>query len=347
MAEISTYKEAGVDIDKADAFIKSIRPLVRSTYRTGVLGEIGAFGGLFHLGGDKYRDPVLVSATDGVGTKLRIAVLMDRHDTIGIDLVAMCVNDIIVHGATPLFFLDYLAMGRLAPDTAIQIIQGVTHGCRQARCSLIGGETAEMPGIYQPGDYDLAGFVVGVVERDRIIDGSDIAVGHRVIGLASSGLHANGYSLVRRVLFERNRYQVTDEIPQLGGLLGEELLKPTRIYVETVLNLLRDFRLSGISHITGGGLTDNLPRILPKSCRVVIHRQSWPVPPIFHFLKEQGNIPTEEMLRTFNNGIGLALVVDRELVADIMLQLQALGEHAFVIGEITARKNDEPPVVYV
>ena len=347
MAEISTYKEAGVDIDKADAFIKSIRPLVRSTYRTGVLGEIGAFGGLFHLGVDKYRDPVLVSATDGVGTKIRIAVLMDRHDTIGIDLVAMCANDIIVHGATPLFFLDYLAMGRLAPDTAIRIIQGVTHGCRQARCSLIGGETAEMPGIYQPGDYDLAGFVVGVVERNQIIDGSDIAVGHRVIGLASSGLHSNGYSLVRRVLFERNRYQVTDEIPQLGGLLGEELLKPTRIYVETVLNLLRDFRISGISHITGGGLTDNLPRILPKSCRAVLHRQSWPVPPIFHFLKEQGNIPEDEMRRTFNNGIGLALVVDQGLVADIMLRLQALGEHAFVIGEITARKNDEPPVVYV
>jgi phosphoribosylformylglycinamidine cyclo-ligase len=347
MAEISTYKEAGVDIDKADAFIKSIRPLVKSTYRTGVLGEIGAFGGLFHLGVEKYRDPVLVSATDGVGTKLKIAVLMDRHDTIGIDLVAMCANDIIVHGATPLFFLDYLAMGLLAPETAIQIIQGVTHGCRQAHCSLIGGETAEMPGIYQPGDYDLAGFVVGVVERDRIIDGSDIAVGHRVIGLASSGLHSNGYSLVRRVLFERNSYQVTDEIPQLGGLLGEELLKPTRIYVETVLNLLRDFRISGISHITGGGLTDNLPRILPKSCQAVLHRQSWPVPPIFHFLREQGNIPEDEMRRTFNNGIGLALVVDQELVADILLRLQALDEHAFVIGEIAARKNDEPPVMYV
>src|SRR4030042_359146 len=291
MAEISTYKEAGVDIDKADAFIRSIRPLVRSTYRTGVLGEIGAFGGLFHLGVDKYRDPVLVSATDGVGTKIRIAVLMDRHDTIGIDLVAMCVTDIIVPGATPLFFLDYLAMGRLPPAPAIRIIEGVTHGCRQARCSLIGGETAEMPGIYQPGDYDLAGVVVGVVERHQIIDGSDIAVGPRVIGLASSGLHSNGYSLVRRVLFERNSYRVTDEIPQLGGLLGEELLKPTRIYVETVLNLLRDFRLSGISHITGGGRTDHLPRILPKSCRAVLHRQSWPVPPIFHFLKGQGTIP--------------------------------------------------------
>ncbi len=347
MAEISTYKEAGVDIDKADAFIRSIRPLVKSTYRTGVLGEIGAFGGLFHLGVEKYRDPVLVSATDGVGTKIKIAILMNRHDTIGIDLVAMCANDIIVHGATPLFFLDYLAMGALKPETAIQIIEGITHGCRQARCSLIGGETAEMPGIYQPGDYDLAGFVVGVVERDQIIDGSDIAVGHRVIGLASSGLHSNGYSLVRQVLFERHSYKVTDEIPQLSGVLGEELLKPTRIYVETVLNLLRDYPLSGISHITGGGLTDNLPRILPKTCQAVLHRQSWPVPPIFPFLKESGNIPEEEMLRTFNHGIGLALVVDKDLVGDIMLQLQALGEHAFVIGEITARKNDEPPVVYV
>jgi phosphoribosylformylglycinamidine cyclo-ligase len=347
MAEVSTYKEAGVDIDKADAFIRAIRPLVKSTYRTGVLGEIGAFGGLFHLGGEKYRDPVLVSATDGVGTKVKVAILMNRHDTIGIDLVAMCANDIIVHGATPLFFLDYLAVGKLATETAIQIIEGVTHGCRQARCSLIGGETAEMPGLYQPGDYDLAGFVVGVVERDQIIDGSDIAVGHRIIGLASSGLHSNGYSLVRQVLFQRHSYQVSQVIPELSGPLGDELLKPTRIYVETVLNLLRDFRLSGISHITGGGLTENLPRILPKSCQAVIHRQSWPVPPIFSFLQELGNIPDAEMLRTFNNGIGLALVVDEELLADILLQLQALGEHAYVIGEIAARKNDEPPVVYV
>jgi phosphoribosylformylglycinamidine cyclo-ligase len=347
MAEISTYKEAGVDIDKAEAFIRNIRPLVKSTHRTGVLGEIGAFGGMFHLGAERYRDPVLVSGTDGVGTKVKIAILMGRHDTIGIDLVAMCANDIIVHGATPLFFLDYLAMGKLATETAVQIIEGITHGCRLAKCSLIGGETAEMPGIYQPGDYDLAGFVVGVVERDQIIDGSEIAVGHRIIGLASSGLHANGYSLVRRVLFERNSYRVSDEIPQLGGLLGDELLKPTRIYVETVLNLLRDFPLSGISHITGGGLTDNLPRILPKSCRAVIRRQSWPVPPIFHFLKEQGNIPEAEMLRTFNNGIGLALVVDEKLVADVMLRLQGLGEQAFVIGEVAARKNDEPPVAYL
>ncbi|MCX5888840.1 MAG: phosphoribosylformylglycinamidine cyclo-ligase [Deltaproteobacteria bacterium] len=347
MADTSTYKDAGVDIDKADAFIKKIRPLVKATYRTGVLGEIGAFGGLFHLGAEKYRDPVLVSATDGVGTKIKIAILMERHDTIGIDLVAMCANDIITHGATPLFFLDYLAMGSLDPDTATAIVEGITNGCRQARCSLIGGETAEMPGIYQPGDYDLAGFVVGVVERDHIIDGSEIAVGHRIIGIASNGLHSNGFSLVRRVLLERRGLKVSDEMAELGGPLGEEILKPTRIYVETVLNLLRDFPLSGICHITGGGLTDNLPRVLPKSCRAVIHRQSWPVPPIFHLLKTLGNIPEEEMLRTFNNGIGLALVVAEDQVADVLLRLQGLNEQGFIIGEIAPRKEDEPPLVYV
>jgi phosphoribosylformylglycinamidine cyclo-ligase len=320
--------------------------LVKSTYRTGVIGEVGAFGGMFHLGTDRCRDPVLVSATDGVGTKIKIAVLMDRHDTIGIDLVAMCVNDIVVHGAKPLFFLDYLAVGQLSPEVATRIIEGVTHGCRQARCSLIGGETAEMPGIYQPGEYDLAGFVVGVVERDQIIDGSEIAVGHRIIGLASSGLHANGYSLVRQVLFERHNYLVNDVVPELGGPLGEELLKPTRIYVETVLNLLRDFPLSGICHITGGGFTDNLPRILPKSCQAVIQRHSWPVPPIFQFLQDQGNIPEAEMLRTFNNGIGLAVVVREEHVADVLLRLQGLHEQGYVIGEIAPRKNDDPPLVY-
>jgi phosphoribosylformylglycinamidine cyclo-ligase len=346
MAESVTYKDAGVDIDKAEAFIKNIRPLVKATYRTGVLGEIGGFGGLFHLDVQKYRDPVLVSSTDGVGTKIKIAILMNRHDTVGIDLVAMCANDIIVHGATPLFFLDYLAMGQLSTETATHIIEGITHGCRQARCSLIGGETAEMPGIYQPGDYDLAGFVVGVVERDHIIDGSEIAVGHRLIGIASSGLHSNGFSLVRQVLFAQHGYTVKEEIPELGTFLGEELLKPTRIYVETVLNLLRDFSLSGLSHITGGGLTDNVPRILPKSCRAVIYRNSWPVPPIFHFLQEKGKIAEEEMLRTFNNGIGLVAVVDEELVADVLLRLQGLNEKAYVIGEIVARKNDEPALVY-
>jgi phosphoribosylformylglycinamidine cyclo-ligase len=346
MNEPITYKEAGVDIDKADAFVESIRPMVKSTYRTGVLGEIGGFGGLFHLNINKYKDPVLVTATDGVGTKIKIAVLMDRHDTIGIDLVAMCANDILVHGATPLFFLDYLAMGELSPATATQIIEGVTEGCRQARCSLIGGETAEMPGLYQPREYDLAGFVVGVVERDQLIDGSDIAVGYRLIGLAASGLHANGFSLVRRVLLEQHGFGVFDQVPPLDVPLGEELLKPTRIYVETVLNVLRDFPLAGICHITGGGITNNLPRILPKSCQAVVRLGSWPVPPIFRLIQEKGHIPREEMLRTFNNGIGLILAVEPSLESDILLRLQGLQETAYVIGDIVARKSNAPPVVF-
>jgi phosphoribosylformylglycinamidine cyclo-ligase len=347
MNEPMSYKKAGVDIDKADAFIQSIRPLVKATHRTGVIGEIGGFGGLFHLDVEKYRNPVLVSATDGVGTKIKIAVLMDRHHTIGIDLVAMCVNDIITCGATPLFFLDYLAMGQLSTETAIQIVEGITNGCRQARCSLIGGETAEMPGMYQPGDYDLAGFVVGVVEREQLVDGSDIAVGHCLIGLASNGLHANGYSLVRRVLLEEGHYSLSDDIPTLDEALGEELLKPTRIYVETVINLLRDFPISGICHITGGGLSGNLPRILPRTCQAVINLASWPVPPIFTFIQEQGRIPPAEMLRTFNNGIGLVLAVPPEHKTDVLLRLQGLQEEAFVIGDIAARKSDDPPVVFV
>ncbi len=347
MSEPISYKEAGVDIDKAEAFVQTIRPLVKATHRTGVIGEIGGFGGLFHLDVEKFKNPVLVSATDGVGTKIKIATLMDRHHTIGIDLVAMCVNDIITCGATPLFFLDYLSMGQLESETAIQIIEGITAGCQQARCSLIGGETAEMPGMYQPGDYDLAGFVVGVVEREHLIDGSDIAVGQRLIGLGSSGLHSNGYSLVRKVLFERRNYSVQDEVPLLGGVLGDELLTPTRIYVETVLNLLRDFRLTGISHITGGGLPGNIPRILPRSCQAAIKLDSWPVPPIFRFLQELGNVPLEEMLRTFNYGIGLVVVVPPEQETDVLLRLQGLNEDAYVIGDINERKNDAPPVVFV
>jgi phosphoribosylformylglycinamidine cyclo-ligase len=347
MAESFSYKNAGVDIDKADAFIQAIRPLVKSTYRTGVLGEIGGFGGLFHLDAQKYREPVLVSATDGVGTKIKIAILMGRHNTIGIDLVAMCVNDVIVHGAAPLFFLDYLAMGQLHPEIATQIVEGITIGCRQANCSLIGGETAEMPGMYQAGDYDLAGFVVGVVERRQLLDGSDIAVGHRLIGLASNGLHANGFSLVRKVLFEHHGYSVADLLPELGLPLGEELLKPTRIYSETVLNVMRDLSISGVAHITGGGLTNNLPRILPKTCQAVVQRDSWPVPPIFRLLQEKGSIPEEEMLRTFNNGIGLVLVANEEFVGDILLRLQGLNEQAYLIGEIVERKNDAPALVYV
>ncbi|MEJ5328851.1 MAG: phosphoribosylformylglycinamidine cyclo-ligase [Desulfobaccales bacterium] len=346
MREELTYKEAGVDIDKADAFVDSIRTLVKSTFRTGVLGDVGGFGGLFHLDPNRYRDPVLVASTDGVGTKLKVAILMGRHDTIGIDLVAMCVNDILVHGAAPLFFLDYLAMGRLEPEIATQILEGIAAGCRQARCALIGGETAEMPGVYQPGDYDLAGFAVGVVERSQLLDGSDIGVGDKILGLASNGLHANGFSLVRKVFFDRLGLTVHQEIPELEGPLGEELLKPTRIYVEPVLNLMRDLPPRGIAHITGGGLVGNLPRILPKGCQAVLHRGSWPVPTIFRVLQERGNIPESEMWRTFNQGIGLVLVVRPEQVSDTLLRLQGLHEEVHVIGEIVARRPEAPPVVF-
>jgi phosphoribosylformylglycinamidine cyclo-ligase len=347
VSEGITYKAAGVDIDKAEAFVENIRPLVRATFRSGVLGDLGGFGGLFHLDVHKFQDPVLVSATDGVGTKLKVAILMGRHTTIGIDLVAMCVNDILVHGATPLFFLDYLAMGELVPGVATQIIEGIAAGCRQAMCSLIGGETAEMPGVYQPGDYDLAGFAVGVVERGRLLDGSDIKVGDRLIGLASSGLHANGFSLVRRVLLEHQGRSVHDFVPELGMTLGDELLKPTRIYVEPVLKLLRDEGVAGIAHITGGGLVGNIPRILPKSCQAVIHRNSWPVPAIFQMLQAQANIPEAEMLRTFNNGIGLVLAVDQDQVADVLLRLKGLHEAAYVIGEIAPRRGSAPAVAVV
>ncbi|MFP3867264.1 MAG: phosphoribosylformylglycinamidine cyclo-ligase [Desulfobacteraceae bacterium] len=347
MSESMTYREAGVDIDKADSFIKGIKAMVKSTYRTGVIGDIGGFGGFFHLDREKYRHPILVSATDGVGTKLKVAALMNKHDTIGLDLVAMCVNDIIVHGATPLFFLDYLAMGRLDPEVATQVIKGITDGCLQARCALIGGETAEMPGIYQDPDYDLAGFVVGVVEQERLLDGSEIAVGHRLVGIASSGLHANGFSLVRKVLLESGHYSVWDELPELGGPLGQELLKPTRIYVETILHLLRDFRIAGLAHITGGGLTDNIPRILPKSCQAVIYPDQWPRPPIFDLIQQQGQIPDSEMRQTFNNGIGMVLVISEELHSEILQRLQAVDEQAFVIGEIVARNPEDPPLVYL
>jgi phosphoribosylformylglycinamidine cyclo-ligase len=282
-----------------------------------------------------------------VGTKLKIAIAVNKHDTIGIDLVAMCANDIIVHGASPLFFLDYLAMGRLQEEVATQIIKGITDGCLQARCALIGGETAEMPGVYQTDDYDLAGFVVGVVERNQIIDGSEIAVGDRIIGLAASGLHANGFSLVRKILLEQHRYNLADHIQFLGRTLGEELLQPTRIYVDTILNLRRDFPLAGIAHITGGGLTDNIPRILPQTCQAVIHRQQWPRPAIFSLLQEKGEIPEKEMWQVFNNGIGMAIVIGEEFVVDILQRLTALGETAYVLGEIVHRKNGEPPLIYL
>jgi phosphoribosylformylglycinamidine cyclo-ligase len=329
-----TYKDAGVDIDAGNTFVKMIKPLVKATSRPEVLADIGGFGGLFSLNTGKYKHPVLVSGTDGVGTKLKLAFLADRHDTIGIDLVAMCVNDIIVQGAEPLFFLDYLATAKLDPEKGASIIKGVSEGCIQAGCALIGGETAEMPGFYTGEEYDMAGFAVGVVEREKIIDGSSITVGNKLIGLTSSGLHSNGYSLARKVLLEHMGLDINDEIPGLGKTVAEELLTPTRIYVRSVLNLLRDFNISGLAHITGGGLLENVPRVLPNGCKAVIKSDSWEIPEIFRFIQKGGNIDETEMFRTFNCGIGMVLMVPEREADDIMIRLTGLNETAFIIGEV-------------
>ncbi|MDD4457336.1 MAG: phosphoribosylformylglycinamidine cyclo-ligase, partial [Syntrophotalea acetylenica] len=281
-------------------------------------------------------------------TKLKLAFMMDKHDTVGIDLVAMCVNDIVVQGAEPLFFLDYLATGKLSPEKAQDIVKGIAEGCIQAGCALIGGETAEMPGFYSEGEYDLAGFTVGIVDNSSIIDGSTITVGDRLIGLASSGLHSNGYSLARKVLFEHLGLSVDSRVEELERPLGEELLTPTRIYVKTILNLLRDFQIKGMAHITGGGLVENVPRMMPKNCQAIIRKDSWPKQPIFELLRKAGNIDEEEMYRTLNYGIGMVLVVPEAEVEEIMVRLTGLKENAFVIGEIAKSAEDgEPTVVLV
>jgi phosphoribosylformylglycinamidine cyclo-ligase len=329
-----TYKDAGVDIDAGNTFVKMIKPLVKATSRPEVLADIGGFGGLFSLNMGKYKHPVLVSGTDGVGTKLKVAFMADRHDTIGIDLVAMCVNDIIVQGAEPLFFLDYLATAKLDPAKGASIIKGVSDGCIQAGCALIGGETAEMPGFYTGEEYDMAGFAVGVVEREKIIDGSSITVGNHLIGLSSSGLHSNGYSLARKVIIERMGLDINDEIPGLGKTVADELLTPTRIYVRSIMNLLRDFNLSGIAHITGGGLLENIPRVLPNGCKAVVRKDSWQIPEIFKLIQRGGNIDETEMFRTFNCGIGMVIIVPEREADDILIRLSGLNETAFHIGEV-------------
>ena len=329
-----TYKDAGVDIDAGNTFVKMIKPLVKATSRPEVLADIGGFGGLFSLNMGKYKHPVLVSGTDGVGTKLKLAFLADRHDTIGIDLVAMCVNDIIVQGAEPLFFLDYLATAKLDPVKAASIIKGVSDGCIQAGCALIGGETAEMPGFYTGEEYDMAGFAVGVVEREKIIDGSSITVGNHLIGLSSSGLHSNGYSLARKVILDRMGLGIHDEIPGLGKTVADELLTPTRIYVRSIMNLLRDFNISGIAHITGGGLLENIPRVLPNGCKAVVRKESWQVPEIFQIIQRGGNIDETEMFRTFNCGIGMVIIVPEREVDDVLIRLSGLNETAYHIGEV-------------
>lgn len=344
---MTTYRQAGVNIESGNEFVRRITPLVRSTFRPEVLTDLGGFGGLFRFQADHYAEPVLVSGTDGVGTKLKIAFLMDRHDTVGIDLVAMCVNDVVVSGAEPLFFLDYLATGKLAVPKAEAILRGIAEGCRQAGCALIGGETAEMPSMYAEGEYDLAGFAVGVVDRSKIIDGKDIVPGDLLVGLASTGLHSNGYSLARRVLLEDGGLTVKSRISDLDQPLGEVLLTPTRIYAKQILALAADYPIKGLAHITGGGLSENLPRILPKGCRARVHRGAWPVPPIFQVLRKMGKVDEEELYRVFNMGIGLALVVSANHVEKLIARAAELGDRGYRIGEIVASEPDGKRVEYV
>lgn len=347
MNDSLTYADSGVDIDKANQLVDRIKDIAKSTPRSGVMGEIGGFGGLFSLNLSNISNPVLVSSTDGVGTKLKIAFQMDKHDTIGIDLVAMCVNDIIVQGAKPLFFLDYLAMGSLDNAVAEQIVKGIADGCNAAGCALIGGETAEMPGMYQDGEYDLSGFSVGIVDNDKIIDGSYIRPGHKLIGIASSGIHSNGFSLVRKIFFDKCKYDVTTKIPDLGTTLGEELLKPTIIYVSTILSLLRDLPVHGLVHVTGGGIDENIIRVIPDACKAVIHSGSWEVPQVFQILQREGKVPEQDMRRTFNNGIGMVVVVPEKSAQEVMDRLGAMDEKAYLIGEILARENNEIQTQYV
>jgi len=346
MADSLTYADAGVDIDKANRLVSAISEIAKQTSRSGVIGEIGGFGGLFSLNLANVDRPVLVSSTDGVGTKLKIAIMLDKHDTIGIDLVAMCVNDILVQGAKPLFFLDYLSMGKLDSEQVADIIKGVGEGCKLAKCALLGGETAEMPGFYTGNEYDMAGFSVGIVDNSKIIDGTEVRVGHKLIGIASSGLHSNGYSLVRKICFERLKLKVDDYVPDLGKTIGEELLTPTKIYVEPILSILKDLPVHGLAHITGGGIADNILRIVPKACNISIQTEIWDVPPIFSFLQQAGNVADEEMRRTFNNGIGMIAIVHPDATSDVLQRLEAMDEKAYLIGEILECKDSSERIIW-
>jgi phosphoribosylformylglycinamidine cyclo-ligase len=329
-----TYADAGVSIDAGNALVKAIGPLARSTARSGADAELGGFGGIFDPKAAGYRDPILVAANDGVGTKLKLAIDLSRHEDVGIDLVAMCANDLIVQGAEPLFFLDYFATGKLEPAVAETVVASIAEGCRQAGCALIGGETAEMPGMYAAGDYDLAGFCVGAVERGELLDGSKVAAGDVIVGIASSGLHSNGFSLVRRIIAER-KWNLGAEAPFLPGVsLGEALLEPTRIYVKALLPLIRDRLIHGLAHITGGGLLENIPRVLPTGCRADIDVSLWEFPPLFELLQEGGSIVAEEMARTFNCGIGMVAIVAAADADTVIERLAASGERARVIGRI-------------
>lgn len=328
-----SYKQAGVDVTAGYQSVELMKEAVKSTYSKEVISDLGGFGGLYALHTENIKEPILVSGTDGVGTKLKLAFLMNKHDTIGQDCVAMCVNDIVCCGAKPLFFLDYMALGKNIPQVVATIVKGVAEGCKMAGCSLVGGETAEMPGFYQKGEYDLAGFSVGVVEKEKIIDSKNIEVGDQVIGIASSGVHSNGFSLVRKI-FQINEQTVQEYREELGATLGETLLTPTKIYVKPILELLQNIQVKGISHITGGGFYENMPRMLREGVSLKIEKDSYPILPIFKLIQKEGNIPQRDMYNTFNMGIGMAVIVKKEETKKAIEILEQQGEKAYVIGEV-------------
>ncbi|WP_088013126.1 phosphoribosylformylglycinamidine cyclo-ligase [Gottfriedia acidiceleris] len=332
----NAYKQAGVDIEAGYEAVNRMKKHVQKTMRQEVLGGLGGFGGMFDLSKFNYKEPVLVSGTDGVGTKLKLAFQMDRHDTIGIDAVAMCVNDIVVQGAEPLFFLDYLAVGKAVPERIEQIVKGVSDGCVQAGCSLVGGETAEMPGMYPEDEYDIAGFAVGIVDKPKLVTGQNIKEGDILLGISSNGIHSNGYSLVRKVLLEKGGLTLDQHIDKLGHTLGEELLRPTKIYVKPILNVLKKFEVKGMAHITGGGFIENIPRMLPEGIGAEIDYGSWPIQPIFDLLEEIGELKREEMFNIFNMGIGMVLAVSEENFHDTIKLLEEDGEKVFIIGRTKA-----------
>lgn len=341
MSDEMTYRAAGVDIEAGYEAVRRIRAHARTTHRPGVMGDIGSFGGLFAVPVDRFREPVLVSGTDSVGTKLKIAFMTGRHDTVGIDAVAYCVNDILCQGAEPLFFLDYVGVGRLDPQVVEQIVAGVAEGCRQAGCALIGGETAELPGIYAPGEYDLVGFAVGAVERERLIDGSRTRPGDIILGIASTGLQSSGYSLVRKVCFEKAGLAIDQYIPELGRTVADELLEPTGIYAQALAALHEACDVRGIANISGGGLPENLPRAVAQGLSAVVRRGSWPVPPVFTWLERLGGIDPEEMFRTFNMGIGMAVILSEDEVDKARALLAQHGWQSWPIGHLV---NGEPGV---
>ena len=342
-----SYARAGVDLDHDEGFVDEIKEIARSTFRPEILSSIGGFAGLFKTP-DRYKEPVLVASADGVGTKLMLAARLGRFDTVGIDCVAMVVNDLVVQGAEPLVFLDYVAMGRLDRARAAEALRGVAEGCKRAGCALLGGETATMPGVYREGDLELVGFGVGVVERDRVIDGSTVAEGDVLLGLASNGCHSNGCSLVRALIEtaeKAGKIDLVTELPELNGTLGSALLAPTRIYVKPILNVLRDFTLNGLVHITGGGFDGNVPRVLPKGVRARIDPTAWPRPPLFGLLQRLGELEEREMLRVFNCGIGMILIGPRVQAEDVAERLQGLGERVYRIGEIERKPPEDPPLL--